>query len=61
MPRIARIKGEFSTYHIIQRGNERKSIFISDDDRIKFLDTIKRMKEKQNFKLEAYCLKTWAG
>lgn len=56
MPRIARMKGEFSTYHVIQRGNERKSIFISDDDRIKFLDTIKRMKEKYNFKLEAYCL-----
>ena len=56
MPRVARDKVEFSTYHIIQRGNERKNIFISEDDRIKFLETTYRMKEKYNFILEAYCL-----
>lgn len=56
MPRIARTKGEYSTYHIIQRGNERKSIFISDDDKVRFLDTLKKMKEKYNFAIEAYCL-----
>ncbi|MHB8089239.1 MAG: REP-associated tyrosine transposase [Anaerolineaceae bacterium] len=56
MPRIARVKGEFLTYHIIQRGNERKNIFISDDDRIRFLETIYKMKEKYNFELVAYCL-----
>ncbi|ATW24799.1 transposase [Candidatus Formimonas warabiya] len=56
MPRIAREKGEFSTYHIIQRGNERKNIFIKDDDKIRFLDILNRMKEKYNFILEAYCL-----
>ena len=56
MPRTARIKGEFSTYHIIMRGNERKNIFLSDDDKARFLDTLKRMKDKYNYKLEAYCL-----
>ena len=56
MPRVARDKGEFSTYHIIQRGNERKNIFISEDDRIKFLEITYRMKEKYNFILESYCL-----
>lgn len=56
MPRVARDKGEFSTYHIIQRGNERKNLFISEDDRIKFLETTYKMKEKYNFILEAYCL-----
>lgn len=56
MPRIARTKGEYSTYHIIQRGNERKSIFISDDDKVRFLDMLKKMKEKYNFAIEAYCL-----
>ena len=33
MPGQARIKGAFLIYHIIQRGNERKSLFLSDDDR----------------------------
>lgn len=56
MPRIARIKGEFSTYHVIMRGNERKNIFILDDDKARFLDTLKRMRDKYNYKLEAFCL-----
>ncbi|SNS82978.1 REP element-mobilizing transposase RayT [Anaerovirgula multivorans] len=56
MPRVARIKAENQIYHIIQRGNERKNIFLSDDDKVRFLDTLERMKEKYNFKLEAYCL-----
>ncbi len=56
MPRIARIKGEYQTYHVILRGNERKNIFISDEDKVRFLDTLGRMKEKYNFKVEAYCL-----
>lgn len=56
MPRIARNKGAYLTYHIIQRGNERKNIFISEDDRKRFIETIYRVKEKYNIKLEAYCL-----
>ena len=56
VPRIARIRGEYATYHIIQRGNERKNIFYSDDNKVRFLDTLQRMKKKYNFKLEAYCI-----
>lgn len=56
MPRTARIKGIRNTYHIIQRGNERKNIFLCDEDRYKFLDTLERMKKKYNFELQAYCL-----
>ncbi|MDQ2086267.1 transposase [Herbivorax sp. ANBcel31] len=56
MPRISRIKGEFSTYHIIMRGNERKKIFLSDDDKERFIYTLKRMKDKYNYIVEAYCL-----
>jgi putative transposase len=56
MPRIAREKGEFSTYHIILRGNERKNIFLQDDDKIRFLNIMSRMMEKYNFILESYCL-----
>jgi len=56
MPRQIREKGEFGTYHIIQRGNERKNLFNCDDDKTRFLDTLKKMKEKYNFTIYAYCL-----
>lgn len=56
MPRQARLKGEFSVYHIIQRGNEKKNLFLSGDDMLRFLETLQRMKGKYNFLLYAYCL-----
>lgn len=56
MPRQARQKGEFSVYHIIQRGNERKNIFLSEEDKLKFLEIIERMKSKYNFLIYAFCL-----
>jgi putative transposase len=56
MPRIAREKSEFQTYHIVQRGNERKNIFFTEFDRIRFLNTLLNAKRKYNFCLEAFCL-----
>lgn len=56
MPRQARIKGEEAIYHIIQRGNERKSIFRDDDDKWRYLYTLKVKQEKYNFKVYCYCL-----
>ncbi|WP_273226972.1 REP-associated tyrosine transposase [Geosporobacter ferrireducens] len=56
MPRQAREKGEFSTYHIIQRGNDRKEIFLSDYDKNRFIETLIKMKNKYNFIIYAYCL-----
>lgn len=56
MPRVQRLKGAFSTYHIIQRGNERKNIFYSDHDKLRFLETLVKTKEKYNFLIYCYCL-----
>lgn len=56
IPRQARVREENSTYHIIQRGNERKSIFASDIDKNKFLDILQKMKEKYNFLIYGYCI-----
>jgi REP element-mobilizing transposase RayT len=56
MPREQREKGEFSTYHIIQRGNERKSIFLQDGDKERFLETVTKAKDKYNFLIYCYCL-----
>lgn len=56
MPRIPRLKGEHCTYHVIQRGNERKNIFLDDRDKQRFLDTLASIKDKFNCKFYAYCL-----
>ena len=56
MPRVARIKEEFSTYHVIQHGNERKDIFLCDEDKTRLFETLNRMKDKYNFLVEAYCI-----
>lgn len=56
MPRVLRVKGEFSTYHVVQRGNEKKKIFRNDEDKVKFLETLAKAREKYNFLIYAYCL-----
>lgn len=56
MPRVQRAKEEFSTYHIVQRGNERKKIFRNAGDKSRFLETLGRTREKYHFLLYAYCL-----
>ncbi len=56
MPRTQRVKGVFSTYHVVQRGNEKKNIFYNDTDKVKFLEIIANAREKYNFLVYAYCL-----
>jgi len=56
VPRLARLKGINTTYHIIMRGNEKKKIFLDDRDKYRFLEIIAKMRVKYNYKLEAYCL-----
>lgn len=56
MPRSARMKGEFTTYHIMLRGNEKKEIFHGNEDKERFLRILQKAKEKYNFLLYAYCL-----
>lgn len=40
----------------MMRGNERKEIFIDDEDRIRFIETISEKKQKGRFNLHAFCL-----
>lgn len=57
MPRYPRVKkGAYCTYHVIQRGIEQRPIFLHDEDRIQFLDTLARMKEKYHYRIYGYCL-----
>jgi len=56
MPRVQRIRGEFSTYHVMQRGNEKKNIFRNTVDKFKFLEIISKAREKYKFSVYSYCL-----
>ncbi|HBV99472.1 MAG TPA: hypothetical protein DEF36_20835 [Desulfotomaculum sp.] len=43
-------------YHIILRGNERKNIFLDDEDCKQFIGTLAKKKNKTGFFIYAYCL-----
>ena len=45
-------------YHILNRGNNRQVVFIEDKDYLRYLEILKRYKEKFQFKIFAYCLMT---
>jgi REP element-mobilizing transposase RayT len=49
-------RGRLPYYLITSRGNERKAIFRDDEDRLGFLDTILKVKERFNWICHAYCL-----
>lgn len=56
MPRLARQKSETGFYHILLRGVGRQNIFVDDEDKQRFLETLARYKEELHFELHAYCL-----
>jgi len=56
MARPLRIEYDGAVYHVTSRGNERKNIFKDDEDRLLFLDTLKKVNEKYNWLCHAYCL-----
>lgn len=56
MPRFSRTLSQTGIYHIMLRGNERKVIFIDEDDRKRFIDTVIEKSVKENAAVYAYCL-----
>src|SRR2546427_1874136 len=56
MARKPRIEIPGGLYHIITRGNNRRRIFRSHDDYLKFLAFLESQKVKRPFYLYAYCL-----
>ena len=56
MARKPRIEIPGGLYHIITRGNNRRRIFRSHDDYLKFLLSLENQKAKRPFYLYAYCL-----
>lgn len=56
MARSWRIEYEGAFYHLLSRGNERRDIFIDDDDRHMFLDAVGEMAERFAIDIFAYVL-----
>lgn len=56
MPRTARVQFEGATYHILNRGNNRESIFINEADYLLYLQLLERYCEEFNVLLYAYVL-----
>lgn len=56
MARPLRIEYAGAVYHITSRGNERKAVFKSDQDRTNFLNTLQHVKKRYNWLCHAYCL-----
>lgn len=56
MARQLRIEFEGAFYHVTSRGNMRERIFFEDKDRERFLEILKRTKERYGYLLHAYVL-----
>lgn len=56
MPRQSRESSPTSIYHVMIRGNERKNLFLDDEDRTKFLEILDEKKQRSKYLLYAYCL-----
>lgn len=56
MTRPLRIEYAGAVYHVTSRGNERKPVFKSDQDRVNFLNTLQHVKKRYNWICHAYCL-----
>jgi len=56
MPRIRREKSKSGYYHIMLRGNEKKAIFLKEEDMLRFLEITFKVRDEHHFYLIAYCL-----
>ncbi len=56
MARQARIEYSGALYHLTSRGNAQQDIFITDDDRIEFLERLRQAQGRYNTIVYAYCL-----
>ncbi len=56
MPRQCRIQANTGIYHVMIRGINKMDIFLDNLDRVKFLETLHRMKTEGEYVLYGYCL-----
>jgi len=58
MPRKARLLVPHCPHHIVQRGHNRKAVFLTDDDYQFYLENLREFKQQYGIKVYAYCLMT---
>lgn len=58
MPRKARVLVPNCPHHIVQRGHNRKAVFLADKDYQYYLENLKEWKQNLGVKLYAWCLMT---
>jgi len=51
MPRTARIAPKEFVYHVLTRGNNKQAIFKDENDYLKYIEILRKYKEKYLFKL----------
>lgn len=56
MPYKIRKRSMTRVYHVMLRGNDKQDVFFDNQDYIKFLNLIKRTKEKYQCEIYEYCL-----
>jgi putative transposase len=56
MPREGRRLSESKIYHIMIRGNERKDIFLDNEDKKRFIEILNEKNKDRKFAIYAYCL-----
>jgi len=56
MPRPIRFQFPGAVYHIFNRGNRQKHIFLNDEDRVRFLKLLSATGKRMNWLCHAYCL-----
>ena len=49
MPRHQRILSKTGIYHVMMRGNERKNLFLDEEDKQRFLETLFIKKKETGF------------
>jgi putative transposase len=58
MARKLRIQYSGAIYHVMNRGDRREAIFLSELDRVLFLETLKDACRKTDWEIHAWCLMT---
>ncbi|WP_428624585.1 transposase [Sedimenticola sp.] len=58
MARKARVLVPNFPHHVVQRGHDRKVVFLADEDYQYYLENLKEWKSKLGIKLYAWCLMT---
>ncbi|QCX33243.1 transposase [Caloramator sp. E03] len=56
MPRMARMKSFDCIYHVMVKSIVEAPLFKDDDDKIKFMEFVKKSQEQFEFKVYSYCL-----